>query len=201
MPKPWEYTPRRHLLMQVIMWLVLCGTLGVAYAVSRTLGAPTGAEVNLGPVSLRLPDGFRLDDNPEADLQAHDSNKRVLLVQIVPDLLDDGELSNTLRPFDFRGLQQTGRLSILKRTLPRADGASAQLTFTASARMPTLHQRIVLNLIAVEEAESEQNADRAVLQKVANSVTVTGGPPTPRQRDHSKDTVVLQSIKSRGAKI
>ena len=152
--------------MQVIMWLVLCGTLGVAYAVILGWARLTGAEVNVGPVSLRLPDGFRLDDNPEADLQAHDSNKRILLVQIVPDLLDDGELSNTVRPFDFRGLQQTGRLSILKRTLPGVDGASAQLTFTASARLPALHQRIVLNLIAVEEEESEQNGSRAVPRRL-----------------------------------
>src|SRR5665213_890837 len=108
MARPWEYTPRRHWLMQGIMWAVLCGTLGVAYAVSRSLSAPSGQEVKVGPISLRVPDGFTLDNNPEADLQARDSNKRLLMVLLVPEGPNIRDMTDKARPIDFRGLNQTG---------------------------------------------------------------------------------------------
>jgi hypothetical protein len=200
MPRPWEYTPRRHLLMQVVMWVVLCVTLGVAYGVSRRLSAPTGQEVQIGPIAFRLPDGFTLEHNPEADVQARDARGRVLLVGLLPNRRDDRSMSDQSSPIDFRGINQTGRLLILKGTLSSPDGESSQLTFSASASLPNLNQQVVLVLQVVEEEGSDLTADRVILQKIANSVTLTGVSPTPRKRDHSKDTVVLQSIPSRGAR-
>lgn len=183
------------------MWAVLCGTLGVAYAVSHTLGTPSGQLVSVGAISLRLPPGFQVDNNPAPGLQARDSDKRLLLVLLVPNGRGDREFSETAMPIDFRGLNQTGRMSILKRTLSGPDGDSSQLMFTAAATIPSLNQQVVLELSVVEDESSGLTADRVILQKIANSVTLNPGAPTQRQRDHSKETVVFQIIPGRGAKL
>lgn len=189
------------------MWAVLCGTLGVAYAVSRSLSAPSGQQVLVGAISLRLPDGFAIDRNPQADLQAHDAKmRRILLVLLLPSGRPDLGLDDERSPIDFRGINQTGSLTLQKRVLSTPQGDAAQLTFTASAVLPTLDQQIVLELQvnedADDDAQSELMADQVILRKIANSVTLTGGPPTRRMRDHSNDSVVLLgSIPSRGAKL
>jgi hypothetical protein len=191
--------------MQASMWAVLCGTLGVAYAVSRSLSAPSGREVLVGPISLRLPDGFVIDKNPQATLQAHDSKKRVFLVVIEPSGRDDFGPEDKRNPIDFRGLNQTGGLTSQKRVVPTPNGDAAQTTFVASTNIPSLNQQVILALVVNEDSDdddqSELKVDQVILQKIANSVTLRNGAPALKH-DSSKDTVVfLQGKSIRGAKL
>jgi hypothetical protein len=74
--------------------------------------------------------------------------------------------------------------------------------FIASAGIPSSNQQVVLELQVTEDDDSKLMADQVLLRKIANSVTLSGGPPAPRQVDHSKDTVVfLESFPTRGARL
>src|SRR4051794_905966 len=81
MPKPSDYTPARRRLMQLVMWLILLATMGLAAAVgasnrraNRVDLSPQSVTVN--GVTARIPMKWRSrprGDDPRTVVQASDA--------------------------------------------------------------------------------------------------------------------------------
>jgi hypothetical protein len=179
--------------MQVVMWMVFAGALGLAQLVVRQRQlAPIvlDAPVRLGPLSVRLPKGWIISAGQDSlgnGIQVHDpddSRDMVIVVERVQDGQQGGQDLDQpgagTQPIFFRGLSRPGVIV----ELPRKKVATADGTMTteevmcALTDLPSGHEvEIVLRQFGTKMGAAE----RQLIETVANEITWAGPlPPTRR---------------------
>ena len=183
MGRPWEYPRWRRMLMQVLMWLILGGTIGLAQLVTyHRSHAPIALSppVQVGPFLVRVPDGWSVEARgPKLD--AEDDAGRHLLVLALPitaasddgvDVDAGGQGRGGSETMEFRGLHQTGTMQILSRIRRTAEGAVRTQVLTGTAVVPKIGV-IVLELYPAGPRPG--SADRRLLQSIADGISQARG--------------------------
>jgi hypothetical protein len=118
----WEYTSWRPIAMQIVMWLLLAGTVGLAALVNQyvqrqprvTLSEPIAGD----GLILRLPRGWQLVDEPDPRIivrlrePVSPENARLLTLYYEPTTLDSPDtylVESGLLPRVYLGTRHLGR--------------------------------------------------------------------------------------------
>ncbi|HSZ55221.1 MAG TPA: hypothetical protein VK797_06140 [Tepidisphaeraceae bacterium] len=173
MGRPWEYPNWRRVAMQLVMWLILCATLGLAEIVTRTRGIEGAQQVRVGPVIVRLPYGWKLDSADAVHgLRAHDPDgERQLFVIVVP--LKRTEIAATGSDYqgpssiEFKGLHRTGFMELEHRTTGDQD-IETRLAATAVVPSVRVKLRVGFNLAGEEPTGPEVS----LLERIASGITL-----------------------------
>ncbi|HEY8751548.1 MAG TPA: hypothetical protein VIM11_26440, partial [Tepidisphaeraceae bacterium] len=183
---PWDYPRWRRVLMQVVMWVVLAGSLGLAQLLARGRMNDRGNAVRMGMFEVRLPAEFKLDPSDlGTGLVARDDTGRRLFVTEAP-MLDPGQFFSPRfkdqSPINFRGL---GVMGVLEVRPPISGSGDTGGFLIASAPLPKIRRMIVVGL-EVTGGEFDRD-DEDLLARVAGGITLAkskaGKAPTTRGWD------------------
>lgn len=186
MPRPWEYPRWRRIVMQVVMWLILGATLGLAQLISNQRArAPEalGVPMRVGSFLVRMPEGWALQRFRDQDVLGvrgvDPDNYRVLLVLIVPApagphaIGPTRRITSTPQPIEFSGLHVKGKM-VLEQDLQPAQGAAVpQRSVAAMAVLPS-QDTIVVQLVLPPGVQVGR-ADTDLLKQVAAAITLSPG--------------------------
>jgi hypothetical protein len=164
--------------MQVVLWAVLGGTLGLAQWITSTRQrTPISLEPpeRLGPVMVQLPAKWtRLQESQDDELAVEQPGVRELVVS-----LEDGP-TEPGKPIEFKGLHQTGHLLTLPHSEQGPDGTIMQdFEMVAWAPLPT-GGAVAITLLTRRQSSEDQR----LLQAVANGITLAKRKP-PKVRPRS----------------
>jgi hypothetical protein len=178
--------------MQVAMWVVFAGALGLAQLVVRqrqltpiVLDAPT----RLGPLWVRLPKGWGVaagPDSPGNEIQVEDPEQPrdlTILVQRLPDGQRGGQEADQpgagTQPIFFKGLNRAGVMVGFRQKVRTAEGATtSEELMLALTDLPSGHE---VEILLRQSGVKMGAAERQLLETVANEITWAGPlPPTKR---------------------
>lgn len=179
--------------MQMAMWVVFAGALGLAQLVVRqrqlapvALDAPT----RLGPLWVRLPKGWVVSaaqDSSSGEIQVSDPEESRILTVIV-ELLPEGQRGGQdmdqpgagAQPIFFGGLKRPGvMVGFPRKKVVASDGSTtSEELMVALTELPSGHEiEIGLRQFGVKMGAAE----RQLIETVANGITWAGPlPPTKR---------------------
>jgi hypothetical protein len=165
--------------MQVVMWLILCATLGLAEIVTRTHGIEGAQQVHVGPVVVRLPYGWKPDRvDPFSAMQAHDPDgKRQLFVLVTP--LQRGDPLIVTPEYDpnrveFRGLGRAGIMELAHHT--RDEDIETRLVAKVAVPAASVKLTVGFNIGGNEPTGPEIS----LLERIAAGITLAGNSPPPQ---------------------
>lgn len=156
MGRPWEYPRWKRALMQVTMWLIFGGTLGLAHFVSS--GRRSVPQASLGPpqpwgrLIVRVPRGWDFTSTRHGrvlDLEAMDPQdpRRIVVLsqefpasgaESPPGESDDENAGPSSESIEFTGLGERGTLLAQPRLIHLQQGGPPILgaSLSASTRLP-----------------------------------------------------------------
>ena len=195
MGRPWEYPRWRRVVMQVAMWLILGGSLGLAQFISvrsRNAVESIGTQVQVDRFLVRLPDEWPVVRRHDADaegIQVVDpETHRVLFVLVMklPSLPGLGGPGISPRrtagqAIEFTGLQQTGTMRM--DTQPEDFQGARLLTrsITAAVSAPP-HEAIMIKLMLPPGVQVGR-ADARLVRDVAAGITALPANNVPDDTD------------------
>jgi hypothetical protein len=196
MARPWEYPRWRRWVMQLVMWLILGATVGLAELITyqrNHMPIELGPPVQLGQVDVRLPAGWRVGA-AGSTLEAQDPETgRVVRVMYNPALLrseepppDQGGAPVSTEPIEFHGLHRRGLMAAISQYQMSAQGLVTQPVLRAAAELPG--QKLVVVEVSQYAAQMGP-ADRLLLQTVADGISLASGkaPPAPAMRPQNAE--------------
>jgi hypothetical protein len=177
--------------MQVVMWLILCATLGLAGIITRSRGVQGTTPVRVGPVIVRLPYGWQQDSlDPVAGLRAHDPDgERHLFVVATPlrpsEIPESGPDYQGEAQVPFKGLHRMGVVQLEHRTT-----ADQQMytELVATALVPELRTRLRVGFVVPELQANE--VDVSLLGRIVAGITAAGASPRPQLRQPDGEVVL-----------
>jgi hypothetical protein len=189
MGRPWEYPNWRRVTMQVMMWLILCATLGLAEMVSRTRGIEGAQQVRVGPVVVRLPYRWKPDKvDPVRGLRAQDPDGQRQLFVVVTPLTRDDPLKFTPEydpnRVEFRGLGRAGTMELDHVT--RDDEIDTRLVAKVAVPAARVKLTVGLNIAGPDPTPPELS----LMERIAAGITLAGNSP-PQQIGPPDEDVVL----------
>jgi hypothetical protein len=191
MGRPWEYPNWRRVTMQLVMWLILCATLGLAGIVTRSRGLEGAQQVRVGPIIVRLPYGWKPDSvETMSGMRAHDPDgQRQLFVVVVPmkrtEIPDAGSDYEGRDRVEFKGLHRVGIMELEPRRIDEQE-VETRLVATTTVPAARIKLRVGFNLPAPEPTVQ----DVSLLQRIASGITLAPNAPRP-QIDPPDGNVVL----------
>lgn len=180
MGRPWEYPNWRRVVMQVVMWLILCATLGLAEIVTRTRGIEGAEQVRVGPLIVRLPYGWKLDSvDTVSGMRAHDPDGQRQLFAVVAPFkrteVTNGSSYQGPGAVNFKGLHQTGFMEVEHHGTDDQD-IESRLVATAVVPSMRVKLRVGFNLTGPDPTGPEVS----LLERIAAGITVATNAPRPR---------------------
>jgi len=193
MARPWEYPRWRRVLMQVVMWVILGGTLGLAQLVVRQRQqAPIFLQlpVQVGPLWVSLPLGWTaiLADAPATgELQAVDADQTqelIIRVQRIAAGQEPGSDANQpgagTQPIYFKGLNRKGVMAGIAEKVQTPDGiVGTEDILVAFTDLPSGY---AVEIQFRHGSGKMGAADRRLIQAVADAMTWAGVPSRPAVR-------------------
>lgn len=192
MARLWEYPRWRRVLMQVAMWVIFGGALGLAQLVVRQRQlTPIVLEprTRLGPLWVRLPQGWMPvsgQDPAAGEIRVADPEQPrdlTILVQRLPEGQKGGQEADQpgtgTQPIFFKGLNRQGVRLEWRQKLRTPDGTmtSEELMLALTDLPSGLEVEILLR----QGGGKMGAAERLLLETVANEITWAGRlPPTKR---------------------
>ena len=165
--------------MQVVMWLIFGGSLGLAQFISyHRAQAPValGPPVRLGPFMVRMPEGWSYTPPTRStmSLRAYDpeTGQGVLVRVILGDQQPLAELEDaaTARPMAFKGLHVQGSMAVIKQTRQGRHGPVQEQVLTAFAMLPAAHVGVLIELGQLGPRIGP--ADKRLIQELADAITL-----------------------------
>jgi hypothetical protein len=180
MGRPWEYPRWRRVLMQVVMWLVFAGSLGLATVLARNRNVERTNVVRVGVFELRVPDEFKIDaSGRDTDLLAHDEERsRRLRIQTLP--LDglEGSISPRGEQIKFRTLGTTGGLDVQRRIIRSDEGEARFLQLRATAAVQRAKRIVVITLddfsLDMRNEDDIRKEDENLITYLAADLSIVG---------------------------
>jgi hypothetical protein len=176
--------------MQVVMWLILCATLGLAEIVTRSRSAQGTQPVRVGPVVVRLPYGWKQDSiDAVGGLRAHDpEGQRRLFVVVTPlttEIPEAGADYQGDARVDFKGLHRIGYMDLEQQT---TGDQEVYMELVAKVMVPSA--RIKLRIGFVLPQPEATGVDISLLQRIAGGITLSGNSPRPQLHPPDGDVVL-----------
>ena len=191
MARPWEYPGWRRVVMQVVMWLIFCATLGLAQLVTRSRSIDTAQQVRVGRFLVRLPSDWKIDSASAVGMRAHDPDgERRFFVAVVPltraEDPDAGSDDDGPARIEFKGLNRVGIIELQR---PAIDIEDAQTRLVATVTVPSIRAklRVGFNLVGADQT----GAEVSLLKRIANGITLSADSPRPPQVGRPDGDVVL----------
>lgn len=193
MGRPWEYPRWKRVLMQVSMWLLFGGTLGLAQFVSHerrvSPQADLGPPQSWGRLTVRLPDGWQIGERESDQLlliqgiDPQDPTRRLFMEQRLgqqpadnsEDDTDQTPLLRSSEKIQFTGLGRTGELTEEVRQI--AQEPEVKWVFLrASVQMP---DGLSVSVEIGQAGTRIGSADRLLLKEMVEAIkpgAAEGGP-------------------------
>ena len=178
MGRPWEYPRWRRVTMQLTLWVILAASLGLAQMItSQRRGVPVALQApeQVGPVMVGFPENWVISQEtpPEVGmLVAEDpAGSRAMTISVE-------EASAPVagsQPIEFKGLHQSGTLTVLKRVRRSMDGLGyGGPEYELMATTPLRSGGALTIRLLTQRRSSEDNR---LIQAVADGITSAAGKP------------------------
>lgn len=180
--------------MQVVMWVILAGTVGLAQLVvveRRQSPIALDAPVRVGPLWVRTPADWSQMSGSNlgaGDLELVDDGNpaRQLAIAVGPNPIGEDELGREAnrpgagsQPINFKGLKQTGVLMAWHSKIrPRGGNWTQVDVLLALTQLPSGD---VVEIRLTQEGARIGTADAELVKAVANAITWAGPPPHKRR--------------------
>lgn len=194
MARPWEYPVWRRVVMQIVMWLILGGSLGLAQLISvhnRNAAESMGEEVQIEGFQARLPEDWSIrplnlhgiGGIEGQGVEAIDPEGHRVLQMVVLPLGPAGRLvgpgigaaSTPGQHVDFAGLHVSGIMRMESQVRPlRQGGSILERTITATASVPPDH--VILIQLVTSGDQSPGRADARLVRDLAAGITASPAP-------------------------
>ena len=170
--------------MQVVTWLILGGTVGLAQLVihvknreALTLGPP----VRYGFLLVRFPQGWtaqQVAGSQGPALEATEDGQLMLIEQfatrhpaeLATESNDDPKQARSTEKIQFAGLHREGQMQLVSELRPTPEGMVPEEYLTASAVVPLKQGSLVIRVELLKVGPRIGPGERELLLKVVNSL-------------------------------
>jgi len=164
--------------MQVVMWLVFAGSLGLAGALSHSRNRDRTNLVRVGPFELRVPESFKVDaSGSKSEPLAHDTQRnRRLKIQSLP--LNSSRRSISGRGdgqqirLEFRTLNVIGVLDSVNLKELSDEGDAERSRLRARAAVPKVDRMVVITLDTAPENRQDEEDDVTLIEDIAAGLRI-----------------------------
>jgi hypothetical protein len=185
MPRSTETPKWRRLAEQVIMWLVLAGTVGMAALINVDVGR-LGSPQSIDGVTLRLPRWRPTENHGPGVIELQETGQEILArtITVRPLTLDKGlaaVLSPGAAPLEQVDLAEGGaaRISVIRRSLERQFNIRglSEIELLAVVTPPS-GRPLMISLKGISFADGgDVDVNLRLMRRILESIRFTGQPP------------------------
>lgn len=210
MGRPWDYPRWRRVLMQVMTWLVLGGTVGLAQLVihvktreALTLGPP----VRYGLLVVRFPQGWTVQEVSGSQgpaIEATEDGQLMVIEQwvtrrpaeLAPESNYDPKQAGSTEKIQFAGLHREGQMQLVPELRPTPDGMAPEEYLTASAVVPLRRGSLLIRVELLKVGPRIGPGERELLLKVVNSLKWASDRSSASSRSNMRHTCLAWLLAS-----